>query len=336
MKTRPPTVLRIESEVLRGNPLGDPVDRDLYVHVPADHDPKDALVALVALAGFTGNGAMLFNADPLGDRIGDRVDRLVASGACPPVMIVAPDCFTRLGGNQYIDSSATGAYERYIVDDGPSPSSRSDSPFARWGVFGKSSGGYGAIVLGMRNPRLFQAVGDHSGDANFELCYTADGAECLDQVRAAGGVKAWLDAYWAAPQRRRGGQVKTLNFLAMAAHYSPNPAAELGFDLPFDLATGKFREDVWAKWKAWDPVRMVPSHADALRALRLVYVDCGTKDEYALHWGARALVAELRAIGVEPIHEEFDDGHMNVPYRFEREHPAPRASSSSGSAPHTA
>lgn len=321
MSTRAPTVLRFESEVLRGNPLGDPHVRDVHVYVPPDHDPEKPLPALLALAGFTGNGAMLFNADPLGASLGDRVDRLIASGACPPVIVVAPDCFTRLGGNQYIDSTATGAYERYIVSE-IVPFVAKRYAISRWGVFGKSSGGYGAMVLGMRNPDLFAAVGDHSGDSNFELCYIADAAECLDQVRSAGSVRAWLDAYWNAPQRRRAGQIKTLGFLAMAAHYSPNPASpDMGFDLPFDLATGRFREDVWARWRAWDPVRMAPQYRDALRSLRLVYVDCGTKDEYALHWGARALVAELRALGVDCIHEEFEDGHMNVPYRFERSIP---------------
>lgn len=318
---RRPTILRIESNVLRQNPLGDPFARDLHVYMPPDFDPAKPLPALLALAGFTGNGAMMFNDDPLGASLGDRVDRLIANGECPPVIVVAPDCFTRFGGNQYIDSPATGAYETFLVDE-VMPFVERHVRVSEWGVFGKSSGGYGAIVLGMRHADRFRAIADHSGDSNFELCYFVDAMECLDQVRAAGGVKAWLDAYWSAPQRRRAGQIKALNFIAMAAHYSPNPASpHMGIDFPFDLATGRFLPEVWARWQAWDPVRMVRSHADALKRLKLIYVDCGTKDEFGLHWGARALAAELRAIGVEPVHEEFEDGHMNVPYRFERSIP---------------
>ena len=174
----------------------------------------------------------------------------------------------------------------------------------------------------MRHPEIFEAVADHSGDSNFELCYIPDMFESLDQFRASGGPRAWLDAFWADPNRRRSRFLKPLNMLAMAAHYSPNPeAAELGLDFPFDLSTGKLRADVWARWQAWDPVRMVAGHAEALRRLRLVYVDCGFKDEFSLHWGARALAAELRAAGVTPIHEEFDDGHMNISYRFDRSLP---------------
>jgi S-formylglutathione hydrolase FrmB len=318
---RAPTVLRVESAVLRGNALGDPTDRDIHVYLPPDHDPNRPTPALLALAGFTGNGAMLFNADPLGAGLGERLDRLIGQGLCPPVIVVAPDCFTRFGGNQFIDSTATGAYETYLVTE-ILPFVEKRFAVSRWGVFGKSSGGYGAMVLGMRHPERFEALADHSGDSNFELCYFLDAIECLDQVRAAGGVKAWVDAYWSGSQRRRGSQVKALNFLAMAAHYSPNPESpDMGIDFPFELSTGRFRADVWARWQAWDPVRMVASHQDALRRKRLVYVDCGTKDEFGLHWGARALVAELRAIGVEPVYEEFEDGHMNIPYRFERSIP---------------
>jgi enterochelin esterase family protein len=310
----------VRSEVLRNNPLGDPHEREVWVYTPPGYEPGRPLPALLALAGFTGHGPMLFNTDPLGASLGARLDRLIASGACPPCIVVAPDCFTRLGGNQYIDSTATGAYATHLVRE-VVPQVASAYAIGRWGVFGKSSGGYGAVVLAMLYPDVFQAFADHSGDANFELCYFPDALETLDQVRQAGGVRAWLDAYWASPQRRMPKQVKALNFLAMAAHYSPNPEAELGFDLPFDRTDGRFLPDVWARWQAWDPVRMVERHVAALRSQRLIYVDCGTRDEYGLHWGARALVSEMKKHGIAVTHEEFDDGHMNIPFRFERSIP---------------
>ncbi len=310
----------VKSEVLAGNPLGDPTERDLLVYEPPGY-AGEPLPVLFALAGFIGHGPMLFNVDPLGESLRERLDRLIDSGACPRVLVAAPDCFTRLGGNQYIDSTATGAYETHLVRE-LVPMLTKTYGSKRFGVFGKSSGGFGAIVLGMRHPDVFEAVADHSGDSNFELCYIPDICESLDQFRAMGGPRAWLEAFWADPNRRRARHLKPLNMLAMAAHYSPNPAApELGLDFPFDLATGKLLPDVWARWQAWDPVRMVRGHADALRKLQLVFVDCGFKDEFSLHWGARALVAELRAVGVSPVHEEFDDGHMNVSYRFDRSIP---------------
>jgi hypothetical protein len=169
----------------------------------------------------------------------------------------------------------------------------------------------------MRHPDAFQALADHSGDACFELCYLPGMNQALDAFRKAGGPAAWLDAFWADPNRHRSAHMNPLISLAMAAHYSPNPAAPVGCDFPFDLATGEFRADVWERWRAWDPVNMVATHADALKRMRLVFVDCGARDEYALHWGARALVAAMRRHGIEPVYEEFDDGHMSISYRYD-------------------
>jgi enterochelin esterase family protein len=314
---------RHTSRVLAGNPLGDPAERDLLVYVPPGYDPGDdrRYPTLLAVVGFTGTGAVLFNADALGEGLDRKLDRLIANGACPPVIVAAPDCFTRVGGSQYINSSAVGRYEDYLVDEiVPFVDAHYRTlPRGRWGVFGKSSGGYGSIVLGMRHPDVFCALANHSGDSCFELCYMRDWSGTLDAFREAGGPAAWLDQFWADDNRRRERHMKPLNAIAMAAHYSPNPDAppgHLGIDFPFDLETGEFRPAVWERWRAWDPVQMADAHAAALRSLRAIYVDCGTKDEFALHWGARALVKKLRGHGIAVRHEEFDDGHMNISYRY--------------------
>lgn len=319
---------RLDSKLLAGNPLGDPTERDLHIYVPPGYDANASrrYPTLLAITGFTGTGGMHFNVDPLTESLDRRLDRLIAAGACPPVIVAAPDCFTRVGGNQYINSAGTGRYEDYLVDEIiPFVDAHYRTlPRGQWGVFGKSSGGYGSIVLGMRRPDVFCALADHSGDACFELCYIADFPAALDAFREAGGPAAWLDRYWRDPNHKRKEHMKPLNIVGMTAHYTPNPeapAAHLRCDWPFDLETGAFRPDVWARWRAWDPVEMVAGHAENLRKLRAIYVDCGTKDEYALHWGARALVTELRRHGLTVIHEEFDDGHMNIPYRYDRSMP---------------
>lgn len=311
------TVHRITSKVLEGNPLGDPVERDLYVYTPPGHDPKRATPALLAIVGFTGTGASLFNVDPLSEDLRSRLDRLILSGKMPPVVVAAPDCFTRLGGNQYINSSATGRYEDYLVDEViPFVSARAS--VKRWGVFGKSSGGYGSMVLGMRRPEVFSALADHSGDSNFELCYIPDFGAAVDEFSIAGGPRAWLDRFWADENRHRKRYHKPLNVLAMAAHYSPNPKSRhMGIDFPFDLETGEFDHEVWKRWRAWDPVNMAAEYAANLRKLRYVYVDCGTHDEFNLLWGARALGAKLRRLGVDVDYNEFEDGHMSLSYRYD-------------------
>jgi enterochelin esterase family protein len=315
---------RHTSRVLAGNPLGDPITRELHVYVPPGYEPTAArrYPTLLAIVGFTGTGGALFNVDTMVEPLDRKLDRLIASGACPPVIVAAPDCFTRVGGNQYINSVGTGRYEDYLVDEIiPFVDEHYRTlPSGAWGVFGKSSGGYGSIVLGMRRPDVFCALADHSGDSCFELAYMRDFPPALDAFREAGGPAAWLDRFWKDPNHRRAKYSKPLDAIGMASHYSPNreaPAADLHIDWPFDLETGEFRPAVWERWRAWDPVNMVAAHADNLRKLRAIYVDCGSGDEFALHWGARALVKQLRAHGLTVRHEEFDDGHSNIPYRYD-------------------
>jgi enterochelin esterase-like enzyme len=310
---------RIESKLLAGNPLGDPAARDLIVYVPPGYeaDERRRYPALLAVVGFTGTGATLFNVDPLGEDLAARLDRLISEGRCPPVIVAAPDCFTRLGGNQYINSTATGRYEDYLTSE-VLPFVGARYRVGRWGVFGKSSGGYGALMLGMRHPDIFSALAAHSGDSNFELCYLPDFPAALDALRDAGGAAAWLARFWADPNRRRKKYHKPLNVLAMAAHYSPNPASpHLGIDLPYDLETGEFKPEVWQRWRENDPVNLVERYAESLGRLKLIYIDCGTRDEFGLIWGARALVTRMRRAGLSPRYEEFDDGHMNVSYRYD-------------------
>jgi enterochelin esterase-like enzyme len=310
-------VHRLQSDVLRGNPLGDATERDLHVYLPPGYDEAKRYPAVLALAGFTGTGASLFNVDPLGEDLKRRLDRLITGGACPPIIVAAPDCFTRVGGNQYINSTATGRYEDYLVRE-VLPFVERAHPVGRWGVAGKSSGGYGAIILGMRHAGTFSALADHSGDANFELCYMHELGDALDRFREAGDPAKWLKAFWADNNRHRKKHMKALNMLAMAAHYSPNPSSpHLGIDFPFDLATGELRPDVWERWRAWDPVNLVAEHAEDLKKLRLIYIDCGSRDEWNLQWGARALAAKLRKHGLSPHYEEFDDGHMSISYRYD-------------------
>jgi enterochelin esterase family protein len=188
---------------------------------------------------------------------------------------------------------------------------------AHRGVAGKSSGGYGSLMLGMKRPDTFAAVACHSGDMGFDYCYRVDVPRFCTLLQEAGGLEPWFEAFSRKVQKSKD-DFLALNILAMAACYSPNPkSAPFGIDLPCDLATGEFRDQVWARWLEFDPLRLVERHADALRSLALLYFDCGRQDEFHLHHGARALGRHLEALGIPHHREEFSDGHMNVTYRYD-------------------
>ena len=310
----------LESRVLADNPLGDPAVRRLPIILPPDYAsaPDRRYPVLLGLAGFTGKGLTLLNEDPWQPNLAQRLERLYAAGM-PPVIVALPDCFTRYGGSQYRNSAATGRYEDYLLTEVlpyvdahyrtiPGP--------AGHGVFGKSSGGYGAFMLGMQHPDVFGALACHSGDMVFEYCYAPDFFKFCTGITAAGGVVAWWERF-AAKVKKSGDDGAVLNILAMAAGYSPDPAAPLGIALPVDLHTAARIPEVWARWLAADPAELAEQYADNLRRLRLLYMDCGTRDEFNLQYGARVVARRLQALDIPHDYEEFEDGHMSVQYRYD-------------------
>ena len=313
--------LAIDSAVLAGNPLGDPARRNVPVWLPPSYDetPARRFPVVYWLAGFTSTGASLFQGSPWQPSLGDRLARLLAEGRMGEVIVVAPDCFTRLGGSQYLDSPATGRYETHVCAELiPLVDRRFRTIAARDGraVAGKSSGGFGALLLAMRHPELFAAVASHAGDAYFEISVLPDVPKVFRTLGRCGGVASFLRGFDAKPVKRSD-DMATMMMLAMSAAYAPEPAEPHGFSLPFDALTGEILEPVWRRFKAWDPVELVARHAQALRDLRLVYLDAGTRDEWGLDIGARVLAARMRELGIAVEHEEFDDGHMNTGYRSE-------------------
>ncbi|HWJ95205.1 MAG TPA: alpha/beta hydrolase-fold protein [Telluria sp.] len=310
-----------QSSVLADNPLGDPSRRDIPVYLPPGYDSaaQRRYPTVYLLAGFNGRGTVFLNDTPGDENIAQRLDRLIGSGAIAPMIVVMPDCLTRLGGSQYINSAATGRYEDHLVHELVPYIDRSYRTLASRdarAVAGKSSGGYGALMLAMRHPDVFGLTASHSGDLYFELCYKPAFVTVAREIGRFGGIDGFLrelhtirprDAAWKS----------IVNTLAMASCYSPNPGSPHGFDLPFNAATAEIIEPVWERWLQWDPVHLVERYREALASLRLVYLDAGSKDEFNLQFGARIFAEKLSAHGIRFVHEEFNDSHLNIPYRFD-------------------
>ncbi len=313
--------LAFPSEALEGNPLGDPSTRTALVYRP----PGAASRGLPAVYFLHGFGASVESWAAFGGfspNVPERLDALVSSGAVPPVVGVFVDGWTSLGGTQWDDSEAIGRYRSYVARDVVRAVDERLGTLARpeaRAVVGKSSGGYGALVLGREHPDVFGHVAAHAPDACFEYCYHPD------FPRAAAALQGTDAAAWMRDLRRRARETRVgaddfpvLSVLAMAAAYSPRAGAPLGADLPFEVATGRLRPEVWARWLERDPVRFVPAAIAGFRRLGGVFLDCGVRDEFHLRWGARMIAEALRAGGVDVVHEEFDDGHRGIDYRFER------------------
>ncbi|TMK80688.1 MAG: enterochelin esterase, partial [Actinobacteria bacterium] len=178
----------IESEVLKGNPLGDPHVRPISVYVPPGYDDErdHRYPSVYVIQGYTGQVDMWHNRAAFRLNFPELADRLFAAGDAPPCILVWVDCWTSIGGSQFVDSPGTGRYHTYLCDEVvPWVDARYRTMASREhrGITGKSSGGYGAMVTPMLRPDLWGGFATHAGDALFEACYLPEFRVCARTLR---------------------------------------------------------------------------------------------------------------------------------------------------------
>jgi S-formylglutathione hydrolase FrmB len=309
----------LESEALRGNRLGDPHRRPLWVYTPPGGG-ETPLPSIYLIQGHTGQIDMWRNRAAFRPNIVELIDALFADEGCPPALVVFVDAWTSYGGSQFLDSPGVGNYHTYLCEEIVAfvdAHHRTLGDAAPRGIAGKSSGGYGAMVTPMLRPDLFGGLATHAGDALFELCYLPDFRDAVRALRDSydGSFDAFWEDFRSRPAFSKGTDFPLLNTWAMAACYSANEDGSI--DLPFDTETGQLINEVWQRWLAWDPVRMVDRHADALRGLRAIYIDSGSRDQYYLDLGAAGFRRALERIGVTDVFFELFDGtHSSIEYRY--------------------
>ncbi|HEX5420598.1 MAG TPA: alpha/beta hydrolase-fold protein [Gammaproteobacteria bacterium] len=345
--------LDVNSSILADNALGDPHQRELGVWLPPQYDPGRGsslgkrFPVLFDFVGYTGSGKSHTNWKAFDENVPERAARLTAEEKMAPCIIVFPDCFTALGGNQYINSEAVGRYADHLTKELIPLVDRELRTLAgreHRGCFGKSSGGYGAMLHGMKYARHWGAIANHSGDAYFDFIYRCDWPSTLDELakyrrpqRKAGPVgvedltlpepgcddgrvRRFLEAVW-KKHKLSSTEVHCLMNLAMAASYDPDPEAPERLRLPFDAETGELLPKRWRQWLKHDPIHLVERYASNLRTLLGIYMDCGWRDQYRIHYGCRILSKRLAEAGIEHRYEEFDGTHSGIDDRMDRSLP---------------
>lgn len=312
----------IVSEVLRGNPLDDPHVRPVLVYLPPGYDESAIRYPSVyVIQGFTGQVAMWRNRSPFRQPFLETADQVFASGTAPAAVVVFVDAWTSYGGSQYVDSPATGRYHSYLCEEVVpwiDEHYRTYRDRDHRAIAGKSSGGFGAMITPMLRPDLFGALATHAGDALYELSYLPEFASSVRLLRDYDGdIWRWWADFGSRVAFTKKADSVLLGTLGVAACFSANDDGTI--EIPFEPRTGVLRPDIWQRWLDWDPVRMVPRFADALRSLRGIWIDAGTSDDFYLDIGAEAFRAALAGIGVsdEVIRFELFEGtHTAIDYRY--------------------
>jgi hypothetical protein len=310
----------IESRALAGNHLGDPTTRPLWVYTPPGYgSSEERYPSVYVIQGYTGQAVMWWSRTPFREGFPAAVDRIIASGEASPCIVVYVDAWTAYGGSQFVDSPGTGRYHTYLCDEivpFVDEHYRTMAGAAHRGIMGKSSGGFGAMITPMLRPDLFGGFATHAGDGMYECCYVPDFAKAVRFLREYDGdILAWWKDFQSRTSFTKEGDRVLVMLLGVAACFSARDDGTP--ELPFDSKTGRLRDDVWARWLAWDPVRMVPKYADALRTQRAVWIDAGTRDDWYLDLAATGFRDELAKIGVTDVQFElFDATHMGIDYRY--------------------
>jgi len=313
----------IDSELLRGNPLGDPHERPLLVYVPPgyDDDPERRYPAVYVIQGYTGQVTGWRNRNPFRQPFPETADAVFASGQAPPAIVVYVDAWTAYGGSQFVDSPGTGNYHSYLCNEVvPWVDARYRTVQRRdqRAIMGKSSGGFGAMITPMLRPDLFGALATHAGDTLYEYCYLREFGSIVRALRAYDGdIWRWWQDFNSRVSFTKPEDMLLVGFIGVAAAFSASEDGTVVF--PFDARTGVVDPAVWQRWLDWDPVRMAGRYADALRSVHSIWIDAGTSDDYFLDLGAQAFRAQLAQVGVADDavrFELFDATHAGIDYRY--------------------
>jgi len=312
----------LDSKLLE-NRLGDPTSREILVHI----SPKGVelmqqgtkLPAIIYLAPFTSSGPARASWRAFSESILQRHERLVESGEMLPSILVLPDTFTSLGGNQFVDSPVMGNWSTWLSSDLKDSIVQRYSCNGKFGLVGKSSGGYGAVYNALVRPGHWDAVVSHSGDVGFEVMFMPTFAEAVTHISRYGTPAKYVEAVLNAP-KMSSDDFHTLMICAMAASYDPGEISDsnpLGIQLPVDLKHCEIDEVRWNKWLEYDTLKLIESKSNNLKTLNLLFIDCGNQDQYSIQYGSRKLTSRLSQLGIKHTWQEFDGTHSGIDYRLD-------------------
>jgi S-formylglutathione hydrolase FrmB len=318
MATEPARVVALEipGRTLANNPLHDPATRRVAVFTPRDSADDIALPMVYYLPGYGGSSEDFL---PAGERLPFKrlVQQLGADGL--PLRIAVVDARNRWGGSQYINSPAQGNYADYVCDEiVPTVEKRfalAKDRNARV-IAGHSSGGYGALMLGMQRQKLFGAVIGLSPDSDFELTHRP----FVEQSAIRRVTRAELNSYMspdAGAPLPADGTVRLM--CGLSAAY-----AAVGKDQPgrFEWVwneRGEFQSRVWQKWLDHDPLLLIRKNPDAFASDQRIYLDGAADDEWRFNISARRIFDVLQKRPAPATFDEPPGGHADhLTERLER------------------
>jgi enterochelin esterase-like enzyme len=291
----------IQSTSFRNSKIGISPTRKLVVYLPPGYDASTTQRYPVIY--FFSNPL-----DPSFTTIFDKrgaqsiLDAAIASGIIRPFLLVVPDMTTPVGSSWYVNSSATGNWEDFVIQELvpyidtnfrtlPTRDSR--------GIAGDFMGGYGAIRLAMEHPDIFASVyalhpvgtGNGvkilAGIPNWDLM---EAARTLDDVRKDGGATIFTSIFEA--------HVPDPNHPPLFIDF---PAHRVNGQLVIDSdVMDRLRENFFLE-------SLIGKYANNLKSLRAFKFDWSRSDQNFDHvYSNQAFTRKLNEYGIRHEAEEYN------------------------------
>ena len=303
---------RLETTIFASAELS--ANKRARVYLPPSYDSSDKRYPVFYFLHGTGGSPDDFFSSLDADGIADG---LIADGLMQEMIIVGVDGQTKYSVSYYVNSEVNGNHEDYVVGelvDHIDSKYRTLPQRNSRGIAGHSTGGYGALLYGMKYPDLFGAVYSFSGGS---LCYSRP--ECVvflgeDQAVFSDGIRSLFGdvgsnlAGVTDPSDVRGALRQEI--FSMAAAFSPNLDNEpLLVDLPFELPSLTVVQDTRDKWFEHDLFALLKDHSQDLSSLNGLVLDVGDRDEIGLFTENEAFHEALLDAGVSHEFDVFSGGH---------------------------
>ncbi len=300
--------LKIESQVLKGNPLGDSHFKSHPVLIPKNLESKAKLIFV--LSGYSNNAFKNFNTKVFEDNLPQKIDFWVSQNRAPHAVYVFINNFTFWGGAQYINSDLTGRYEDHICQEIFQSLKKLELnlDFDDVTLFGSSSGGYGALQLGSKYPELFSQVVVVSPDSFFDQSLLPEIFRYTPHILKLGGITKIEEELKNRNSLKLSSKelFGVMNVIAMASCYSKN------YDWPID-DMGLLNHDVWSHWKSHDPIIFLKQRTSNLKKLKKIIVCAGDQDQYQLQYGVRQMTQIFEDAQLKNFESwEFEGHHFNM------------------------
>jgi S-formylglutathione hydrolase len=293
----------VYSPGLAGNLLGDSPYRNVSIYLPPGYDSSDKHYPVVYLLhGYMGDNELWFGKGYAKVDLKSIMDYLINYKTINPMILVSPDSDNRFWGSWYINSKSSGNWEDFIVQDVvqftdsnyrtiPNSESR--------GIAGHSMGGYGTIMIAMKNPDVFSTAYALS---SYGLVFGQPSSSYLSliyqEISGASDITDFDGLSFDA-------KLHLSHLVAMVPNSSSLP---FYCDYLFN-SSGEIVQSVWQRMMAYDPYTSILTYKENLLKLTAIKLDCGNLDDNTN--GNSLFALKLATIGIENAFESYDGDHTN-------------------------